>query len=134
MSASSSTRVLSASSVEALPLQVVASRGRACPPRCGRRAPGQHLSAQRHATAQGHDLDVFFGPRQAADLGRHLVGQLARGAQHQGLHGEAAGVEVGQQGQGKRGGLAAAGAGLGDQVFAQQRGGRLAAWMGVIVV
>jgi hypothetical protein len=46
------------------------------------------LAAQRHAAAQGHDLDVVLGARQAADLGGHLVGQLARGAQHQRLHGE----------------------------------------------
>ena len=78
------------------------------------------LSTQRHAAAERDDLDVVFGARQSADFGGHLIGQLARGAEHHGLHGEAARVQVGQQGQGKGGGLAAAGLGLGNDVFAQQ--------------
>jgi hypothetical protein len=47
---------------------------------------------------------------------------------HQGLHRKLFGVEFGQQGQGESGCFAAAGFGLGDQVFACQRqrqGGRL---------
>ena len=64
--------------------------------------------------------------------GGDLVGQFARRAQHQRLHGEAPRVQVGQQRQREGGGLAAAGLGLRDQVLAQQRGGRLAAWIGVI--
>jgi hypothetical protein len=58
----------------------------------------------------------------------HLVGQLAGGAQHQGLHREAARVQIGQQRQREGGGLAAAGPGLGDQVApgqAQRQAGGL---------
>ena len=93
----------------------------------------RELAAQRHAAAQRHDLDVVLGTRQPADLGRHLVGQLARRAQHQRLHREAARVQVGQQRQRESRRLAAAGLGLRDDVLAQQRRGRLAAWIGVIV-
>ncbi|MDT4872802.1 hypothetical protein FQZ97_1080080 [compost metagenome] len=82
------------------------------------------LAAQRHAAAQRDDLDVVFGARQPADFGGHLVGQLARGAEHQGLHGEAARVQIDQQRQGEGGGLAAAGLGLGNDVLAQQGGGQ----------
>jgi hypothetical protein len=78
------------------------------------------------------DLDVVLGARQPADLLRHLVGQLARRAQHQRLHGKAARVQLGQQGQGEGRRLAAAGLGLGDEVVAGQGQGRLAAWIGVI--
>ena len=78
------------------------------------------LAAQRDAAAQGDDLDVFFRPRQPADLGRDLVGQLARRTQHQRLDGEPARVEPGQQRQGKGCRLAAAGLGLGDQVLPGQ--------------
>ena len=82
------------------------------------------LAARGHATAQRHHLDVFLGPRQAANFHRHLVGQLARGAQHHGLHRKPARVELGQQRQRKGGRLAAAGLGLGNQVFAGQRNGQ----------
>jgi hypothetical protein len=92
----------------------------------------QHLAAQRHAAAQGHDLDVFLGPRQAADLGSHLVGQFARGAQHQRLHGKAAGVQVGQQGQAKAAVLPLPVLAWAIRSLPSSAGGRLAAWMGVI--
>ena len=82
------------------------------------------LAAQRYATAQGHHFDVVLRPRQTADFGAHLVGQFARGAQNQRLHRKPARVEFGQQRQGKCGGFAAAGLGLGDQVFACQCGGQ----------
>jgi hypothetical protein len=58
--------------------------------------------------------------RQAADLGGDLVGQLARGAQHQGLDGKPARVQAVDHGQAEGSRLAAAGAGLGDQVLALQ--------------
>ncbi len=64
---------------------------------------------------------MFSAARQAPDFGRDLVGQLARRAQHHRLDGEAACVKVGEQREGKGGGLAAAGLGLGDQVLAEQR-------------
>ena len=82
------------------------------------------LRAHGGAAAQREHLDGILGARQAADLLRHLLGQLARGAQHQGLHRHAARVQVGQQGQGKGGGLAAAGARLGDQVAPGQGQGQ----------
>ncbi|MNZ89862.1 hypothetical protein D3C78_1087990 [compost metagenome] len=78
------------------------------------------LRARRHAAIHRDDLDVVVRPGQAADFGRHLVGEFARRAQHQRLHGEPARIELGQQGQAEGGGLAAAGAGLGDQILAQQ--------------
>jgi hypothetical protein len=79
------------------------------------------MCAQGDAAAQRHDLHVLLRARQAADLGRDLVGQLARRAQHHRLDGEATRVEVGQQGQREGGGLAAAGLGLRDQVVPEQR-------------
>ena len=79
------------------------------------------LPAQCHTAAQRHHLDVFFSPRQPADLLRHLVGQLARRAQHHRLHRKAPRVQVGQQRQRKSSSFAAAGLGLRNQVFAQQR-------------
>jgi hypothetical protein len=82
------------------------------------------LAAQGHAAAQGDNLDVVCGPRQPADLGSHLVGQLTRRAQHQGLHRKAARVQLGQQGQGESGRLTTARFGLRNQVFARQRGGQ----------
>ena len=78
------------------------------------------LSAQGHATAQRDDLDIFFSPRQTADLLRHLVSQLARRAQHHRLHRKTPRIQVGQQSQRKSGGFATAGLGLRNQVFAQQ--------------
>ncbi|MNY30145.1 hypothetical protein D3C86_1642340 [compost metagenome] len=71
--------------------------------------------------AQRQHLDVLFRARQAADFLRHLVGQFARGAEHQRLHVEAACVEPMQQCQAEGSGLAAAGLGLRDQVLASQR-------------
>ena len=82
------------------------------------------LAAQRNAAAQGDHLHVILRARQAPDFHRHLVGQLARGAQHHGLHRKPAGVEFGQERQGKGSGFAAAGFGLGDQVLPGQRGGQ----------
>jgi hypothetical protein len=51
----------------------------------------------------------------------HLLGQFARGAQHQRLHRETPRVEVGQQRQRKGGRLAAARLRLRDEVTAGQR-------------
>ena len=79
------------------------------------------LAAQRHAAAQRDYFDVAGGPGQTANLLRHLIGQLAGRAQHQGLDGHVGGLQLLHQGQAKGGGLAAAGAGLGDQVLARQR-------------
>ena len=76
---------------------------------------------QRHTAAQHHHLDVFFRPRQAADFSGHLVGQLARGAQHHRLHRKTPRIQVGQQRNAEGCRFAAAGLGLGNQVFAQQR-------------
>jgi hypothetical protein len=79
------------------------------------------LVAQARAANQRKDLDVVFKARQAADFLRDLIGQFARRAEHHGLHGKAARVEVGEQGQRKGRRLAAAGLGLSDQVVAGQR-------------
>ncbi len=49
-----------------------------------------HLRPHGGAAAEREDLDVVGCARQTAQLLRHLVGQLARRAQHQRLHGEAA--------------------------------------------
>jgi hypothetical protein len=78
------------------------------------------LVARGHAAIDGDDLDVVLRARQAADLGGDLVGQLARGAQHQGLDGKPARVQAVDHGQAEGSRLAAAGAGLGDQVLALQ--------------
>jgi hypothetical protein len=79
------------------------------------------LRAHGAAAAQREHLHVVFGGGQTAHFLRHLVGQFARGAQHQRLHGQAAHVQVGQQRQRKGRRLAAAGARLGDEVLARQR-------------
>jgi hypothetical protein len=84
----------------------------------------RELSAHHAAAAQREDLDVVFGAGQAPHFLRHLFGQLARRAQHERLHGEAARVEIGQQCQCKGGGLAAAGLGLRDQVVPGQGHGQ----------
>ncbi len=72
------------------------------------------------AAAQGQYLDVVFAARQAADFLGHLIGQLARRTEHQGLHRETAGVQLGQQAKRESGRLAAAGLGLRNQVAAGQ--------------
>ena len=82
------------------------------------------LRAQGCAAAKREDLDIGFGTGQATDFLRHLVGQFACRAQHHGLHGETARIQVGQQRQGKGRRLAAAGLGLGDQVVAGERDGQ----------
>ncbi len=79
------------------------------------------LAAGSHAATQGDNLDVVLRAGQAADLDRHLVCQLPGGAEHHGLHRKPARVELGQQRQSKRSGLAATCLGLGNQVFAGQR-------------
>ena len=89
-SASSSTSVLSASSFRLLALQVVHHAAGRADHDVRAVLQARELPAQRHAAAERDHLDVVFGARQAPDLGRHLVGQLARRAQHQRLHGEAA--------------------------------------------
>jgi hypothetical protein len=78
------------------------------------------LRAEGHAAAQGQHLDVVGGTGQAADFLGHLVGQLAGGAEHQGLAAEVARVERVQEADAEGGGLAAAGLGLGDQVLPLQ--------------
>jgi len=92
-----------------------------------------HLRAHGAAAAQRDHFDVVFEARQAADFLRHLLGQFARGAQHHGLHRKAARVEAGEQGQRERGGFAAAGLRLRDQVVPGQCNRRLAACIGVMV-
>ncbi len=80
-----------------------------------------HLRAHRAAAHQRQHLDVVLGARQAADLLRHLIGQLARRAQHQRLHVKMAQVQIRQQRQREGRGLAATGLGLRDQVMTFQR-------------
>ena len=79
------------------------------------------LRSDGRATAQRQHLDVVFKARQSADFLRHLFGQFARRAEHHGLHGKAARVEIGQQGNGEGRRFAAAGLGLRNQVFPAQR-------------
>ncbi len=74
------------------------------------------LRAERDATAQGQDFDVVFGAGQTTDFLGHLVGQFAGRANHQRLAPEVARVDRVEQADAERGGLAAAGLGLGDQV------------------
>ncbi len=45
----------------------------------------RELRPDRRAAAQGEDLDVVARAREAADLGAHLLGELARRAQDEGL-------------------------------------------------
>ena len=80
-----------------------------------------NLVTRRYAAIDGDDLDVVLRTRQTADFGSHLVGQLTRGAQHQRLHGKPARVQAVNDGQAEGSRLAAASAGLGDQVLALQR-------------
>ena len=79
-----------------------------------------NLVARGHAAIDGDDLDIVLGPRQAADFGGNLIGQLPRGAQHQGLDGKPARIQAVDHGQAEGSRLAAAGAGLCDQVLALQ--------------
>ncbi len=79
---------------------------------------GGDLRAQRHAATQRQDLNVVFGTGQATQFLGHLVGELARGAQHQRLAAEVPRVDRVEQADTKGGGLAAPGLGLGDQVLA----------------
>jgi hypothetical protein len=123
-SASSSTSVFSAAEVEAGALQVVHDAARRADHDVGAVLEAGDLRPHGAAAAQGQHLDVVLAASQAADFLRHLVGQLARRTQHQGLHREAARIEPGQQGQGKGRRLAAAGPGLRDQVLAGQRKGQ----------
>jgi hypothetical protein len=120
-SASSSTSVFSASQLQAAALQVVHDAPRRADDDVRAVFQAGQLRAHRRAAAQRQDLDVVLGAGQAAQLLRHLVGQFARGAQHQRLHREAARVQVGQQRQSEGSRLAAAGLGLGDQVMPGQR-------------
>ncbi len=87
------------------------------------RAVLQAVALRPHGGAadQRQYLDVVGEARQAAHLLRHLVGQFARRAQHHGLHGKAARVELGEQRQRECRGLAAAGLGLRDEVVSGQR-------------
>jgi hypothetical protein len=107
--------------VEAGALQVVHDAARRADHDVGAVLEAGHLRPHGAAAAQRQYLDVVLAARQAADFLRHLVGQLARRAQHQRLHREAARIELGQQAQGKGRRLAAAGLGLRDQVLAGQR-------------
>ncbi len=82
------------------------------------------LAAQGHAATQGDHFHVLAGTGQAADFLRDLVGQLARGAEDDGLNGgtgRARALQAFNQRQAKGGGLTAAGAGLRDQVLPGQR-------------
>jgi len=120
-SASSSTSVVSWETVQAVALQVIHDA-----PGCAdhdMRAVFQAGNLRSHGAAatQGEHFDVALAARQAADFLRDLIGQFAGWAKHESLHGQAAGVEFGEQRQGKGGGLAAAGFGLRDQVVPGQR-------------
>ena len=62
------------------------------------------------------------GPPRIAGRASHLVGQLARVAQHDGLHlALLVGLQLLQDGDGEHGGLAHAGLGLAQDVLAQDR-------------
>ncbi len=80
------------------------------------------LRLQRHAAAQQRDLQIGQADGQATHGAGDLVGQLARGAQHQRLGLDQAGVHPRQQPQGEGGGLAAAGRRLGDEVAPVENG------------
>jgi ABC-type amino acid transport substrate-binding protein len=84
------------------------------------------------AAAQRQHLDVVLGARQPADFLRDLVGQLARRAQHQRLHGKAARVELGQQGRAKAAVLPLPVLAWAIRSWPARASGRLAAWIGVI--
>jgi hypothetical protein len=120
--------------IEAAALQVVHDAARRAHHDVRAMLQAGQLRAHGGAAAQGQDLHVVLGRGQAAQFLRHLVGQFARGAQHQGLHGKTAQVQVGQQGQRKGGGLAAAGAAWAIRSLPARASGRLAAWIGVIAV
>jgi len=84
----------------------------------------RRLRAHGRTAAQRQHLDVFLGAREAPDFLCDLVGQLARGAQDHGLHVLAARVQTREERERERGGLAAAGLGLGDQVVAREGDGQ----------
>ena len=119
-SASSSTSVLSASSCRLPRSRWSSTRPGVPTTMC---APCSRLAVWPRSGTPPHSVTTLMlssaRARRRISV-RHLVGQLARGAQHQRLHGEAARVQVGQQRQREGGGLAAAGLGLRDQVLAQQ--------------
>ena len=107
--------------VEAGALQVIHDAPRRADHDMGAVFQAGDLRPHGAAAAQRQHLDVVGATRQAADFLAHLVGQFARRAEHQRLHRKAARIQPGQQAQRKRGRLAAAGLGLGDQVVAGQR-------------
>ena len=106
--------------IQAAAFEMVHDAARRADGDMGAKAEAVHLRLHRRAAAQRQDLDVVSSPRQPADFLRHLVGQLARRAQDQGLHVKARGIETVQQRQRKSRGLAAARLGLSDQIMAGQ--------------
>jgi hypothetical protein len=90
------------------------------------------LAAQRNAAAQGDDLDVFLGARQAADFDGHLVGQFARGAQHQACTANQRGFSLASSASAKAAVLPLPVCAWAIRSLPASAMGRLAAWMGVI--
>ena len=84
------------------------------------------LRPERHAAGEREQLEVGHAGAEPAHLLGHLVGEFARGAQHQRLHARAAEVEAMQQGEAEGGGLAAAGGRLRDEVAAVEQAGQAA--------
>ena len=84
--------------IQAATLQMVHDAARRTHHDVGAVFQAGQLGAHGGAAAQGQHLGVVFSAGQAAHFLRHLVSQFARGAQHQGLHGKTARVQVRQQG------------------------------------
>jgi hypothetical protein len=80
----------------------------------------QHLATQSHATTQGDHFHIAHSTCQAANFLTHLIGQLTCRAQDHGLNGKVCGQNFFYQWNAKRGRLAAASTGLGNQIFARQ--------------
>ena len=78
------------------------------------------VGAHRHPAVQRDQLDVGRGARERSQLACDLIRKLTRRTDHQRLHLSHVGPEALEQGQAERGGLAAAGLGLRDQVLALQ--------------
>ena len=81
-----------------------------------------HLVAVRAPAAQGHDSGIGDALGELPQFIRHLVRQLAGGAQDQGLRCEVPGVESVEQRQAKGRGLSAACLGLSNHVTPLQHG------------
>jgi hypothetical protein len=82
------------------------------------------LRSKRDAAAQHRNLQIGDGEGELAQLLADLVGEFARRAQHQRLGASERRIEPVQQAESERGGLAAAGRRLRDQVAAIEDGGQ----------